>query len=264
MKKKVLVPIIALLVIAAFLIIAYCMPKTFGKGVNPSEVDHINIFDGQTGTGFTISNPEDIRYIVETIQSHPMKKDGISLGTMGYGFQISYLNQEEKDIIPMFFLNGDDTIRKDPFFYTCDGGLCFDYIKEIEENRKAITAFEDEMKILTLHVKEGDVVKPGDVLITFDTAILDAQIEDINKEIETLMAEIEGYAVDTLNPLANKRDLIAKANKSIEEKKSFLTILEARKESYIVLSDKEGVISKMEDDLTKKQWMKDEVIFYIE
>ena len=28
------------------------------------------------------------------------------------------------------------TIRKDPFFYKCDGGLCFDYIKEIESKTK--------------------------------------------------------------------------------------------------------------------------------
>ena len=38
----------------------------------------------------------------------------------------------DKDIIPLFILNSDDTIRKDPFFYRCDGGLCFDYINELE------------------------------------------------------------------------------------------------------------------------------------
>lgn len=109
------------------------MPKTFGKNVDPSEVDHINVFDGNTGTGFTITNPDDIKYIVENIQSHSMKKAGISLGRMGYSFKIRYIDSNDKDVIPVFTLNSDDTIRKDPFFYVCNGGLCFDYIKECEE-----------------------------------------------------------------------------------------------------------------------------------
>lgn len=105
----------------------------FGNNVNPSEVDHINVFDGNTGTGFTITNLEDIKYIVENIQNHPMKKDGISLDTTGYSFKISYIDSNDKDIIPVFILNSDNTIRKDPFFYFCNGGLCFDYIKKCEE-----------------------------------------------------------------------------------------------------------------------------------
>ncbi len=53
------------------------MPKTFGKNVNPSELDHINVFDGNTETGFTITESEDIEYIVSNIQSISMKREGI-------------------------------------------------------------------------------------------------------------------------------------------------------------------------------------------
>ncbi len=132
MKKKVFYPIIIILFLIILAIGYYFMPKTFGKNVNPSEVDHINVFDGNTGTGFTITNPEDIKYIVENIQNHTMKKDGISLGKVGYSFKISYIDSNDKDVIPIFIINSDDTIRKDPFFYVCDGGLCFDYIKDCE------------------------------------------------------------------------------------------------------------------------------------
>ena len=62
-----------------------------------------------------------------------MKRDGISLGRTGYSFKISYINSNDKDVIPVFILNSDNTICKDPFFYRCDGGLCFDYLKECEE-----------------------------------------------------------------------------------------------------------------------------------
>ena len=122
MKKRISIfVIIALIVFAAGY---YFMPKTFGLNVNSSEVDHINVFDGNTGTGFTITSPEDIRYIV--------KKDGIALGRMGYALKISYIDENDKDVIPVFILNSDTTIRKKPFFYVCDGGLCFDYIKNLE------------------------------------------------------------------------------------------------------------------------------------
>ncbi len=133
MKKKLLILVI---IVAALLVGAvgyYLMPKTFGKNVNPSEVDHINVFDGNTGTGFTITESEDIEYIVANIQSISMKRDGISLGRTGYGFKISYINSNDKDIIPVFILNSDNAIRKDPFFYRCDGVLCFDYLNECEE-----------------------------------------------------------------------------------------------------------------------------------
>ena len=133
MKKKAVIPLLAILVVMAAAAAVYFAPKTFGRNVDPSAVDHINVFDGNTGVGFTIDDPEDIRYIVENIQSRPMKRDGVSLGRIGYSLRLSYIDSEDQDVVPLFILNSDDTIRKDPFFYRCGGGLCFDYIKEIED-----------------------------------------------------------------------------------------------------------------------------------
>lgn len=132
-EKKKMFSVIVILAVIVCSAGYYFMPETFGKNVEPSEVDHINVFDGNTGTGFSITDPEEIKYIVGNIQNHSMKKAGISLGRMGYGFKINYIDSNDKDVIPVFFLNSDDTIRKDPFFYACDGGLCFDYIKKCEE-----------------------------------------------------------------------------------------------------------------------------------
>lgn len=133
MKKKLCILVILIAVLLVGTVGCYFMPKKFGKNVNPSEVDHINVFDGNTGTGFTITDSEDIEYIVANIQGISMKRDGISLGRTGYSFKISYINSNDKDIIPVFILNSDNTICKDPFFYRCDGGLCFDYLKACEE-----------------------------------------------------------------------------------------------------------------------------------
>lgn len=132
MKKKTAISVFAILLLAAAAAVFYFAPKTFGKGVAPSDVDHIRVIDGTTGRHFSIRSPEDIRYIVENIQSHPMKKAGISLGKTGYGFKLTYLDANGSVILPEIILNSDDTIRKDPFFYKCSGGLCYERIKEIE------------------------------------------------------------------------------------------------------------------------------------
>ena len=133
MKKKMLISIIAILGVAVLIIVFYAAPKTIGKNIKASEVDHINVFDGSTGVGFVIDNPEEIQYIVENIQSRSLKRDGFSFGYTGYSFKINYMDVNDKNILSEFIVNSDDTIRKDPFFYRCEGGLCFDYLKNMEE-----------------------------------------------------------------------------------------------------------------------------------
>ncbi len=103
MKKELRILVILIAVLLVGTVGYYFMPKKFGKNVNPSEVDHINVFDGNTGTGFTITDSEDIEYIVANIQGISMKRDGISLGRTGYSFKISYINSNDKDIIPVLF-----------------------------------------------------------------------------------------------------------------------------------------------------------------
>ncbi len=132
MKKKLVISGVAILSLLVLAAVCYSMPKTFGKTIDPSEVDHINVFDGNTGVAFLIEDPQDIQYIVENVQSHPMKRAGLSWGKMGYGFRLSYVDGRGQAILPDFLLNSEDAIRKDPFLYRCDGGLCFAYLQDIE------------------------------------------------------------------------------------------------------------------------------------
>ena len=132
MKKKITIVVSIFLVLMIVSAVYYFTPKIFGKGVDPLNVDHINVFDGNTGVGFTVDNSGDIQYIVENIQSKPMRRGGVSLGRMGYKFSIEYVDKNDKAIIPIFFINSDNTIRKAPFFYYCDGGLCIEYLTELE------------------------------------------------------------------------------------------------------------------------------------
>lgn len=61
-----------------------------------------------------------------------MKRDSISVGYSGYSFRVQFMDQNGK-VIDSFIINSSNTIRDDPFFYRCDGGLCYDYIKELED-----------------------------------------------------------------------------------------------------------------------------------
>ena len=80
MKKELRILVILIAVLLVGTVGYYFMPKKFGKNVNPSEVDHINVFDGNTGTGFTITDSEDIEYIVANIQGISMKRDNVLRG----------------------------------------------------------------------------------------------------------------------------------------------------------------------------------------
>lgn len=122
-----------IIVIAAVAISAmwYFAPRTFLRGVEPSEVKSISVFDGNIGKSFVIDDPAEIKYIVENIQNVKMERDKVSVGYSGFRFRISFNNNNGK-AIDSFIINRADTIRDDPFFYRCNGDLCFEYIEGLE------------------------------------------------------------------------------------------------------------------------------------
>lgn len=120
----------AIIIIAIF-VIWYFSPKIFLRGINAANVKSISVFDGNTGKSFSINNPDEIHYIVENIQSIKMERGNISINYSGYSFRISFYGEDER-VIDSFIINSVNTIRSDPFFYRCDDGLCFDYLKELE------------------------------------------------------------------------------------------------------------------------------------
>lgn len=132
-KQKILLLLIAIvIVIIVVLAVWYFSPKTFLSDIEATDVKSISVFDGSTGKRFDIDDPEEIKYIVKNIQDNEMERDKISVNYSGSAFQMSFRSENEK-ILDSFAINGDNTIRSDPFFYCCDGGLCYDYLKELED-----------------------------------------------------------------------------------------------------------------------------------
>lgn len=133
-KQKLLLSLIAIvIVIITILAVWYFSPKTFLNSIKATDITYISVFDGNTGERFDINNPEKIKYIVENIQSNKMKRDKLSINYSGFSFQMSFYGENEK-ILDSFIIDSDNTIRSNPFLYRCDGGLCYDYIKELEDN----------------------------------------------------------------------------------------------------------------------------------
>ena len=133
MKKKISMLIIAIVIaIIAISAVLYFSPRAFLSGVDPSDVKSISVFDGNTGERFVIDDLAEIKYIVENIQGIEMERYKVSVGYSGFFFRMSFNGSNGKEI-DTFVINSAHTIRDDPFFYRCNGGLCFEYLKELED-----------------------------------------------------------------------------------------------------------------------------------
>lgn len=132
-KTKRLIILAAAIVLAAIAgIFIFCTsPKRFKE--NLQEINKIYIFNGNTGKDFTVSDSEQIEYIADNIKNSNLKRDGISLGYVGYGFKLKFLDSQG-NVLTEIIVNSEDTIRKDPFFYTnSNEELCFDYLLKLEQ-----------------------------------------------------------------------------------------------------------------------------------
>ncbi|MDE5950883.1 MAG: hypothetical protein K2H12_04800 [Acetatifactor sp.] len=90
-KQKISLLILVIVIAAtAILLVWYFSPRIFLEGVEPSDIKSIIVFDGNTGKGFYILAADEIRYIVENIQGNKMERDGVSIGYMGWSFQMIF------------------------------------------------------------------------------------------------------------------------------------------------------------------------------
>lgn len=111
-------------------------PVVFLKNVDANEISKIEVFDGNKGEQFTVTNQEEIAFIVSNIQNAKMKREKISIGRIGTRFNMQFYNLKDKKV-DEFIINGEGVIRKDPFFYIDKTeSLCTDYLEAIEEKAK--------------------------------------------------------------------------------------------------------------------------------
>lgn len=133
LNKKLLIILLIICIILISGVVWYIKPLNLLE-LNPDNVSKISIFDGNTGIALSITEKEDITYIINNLNAIVLKKDGISTGFTGYSFKTTiYLkNGEEAGGWNNFIINSEDTIRKDPFFYkVVEGEIDYQYIRRL-------------------------------------------------------------------------------------------------------------------------------------
>ena len=113
MKHKLIIIGLAIVFVLG-LFIWYNIPVRFLSGADSEEIREIYIFNGNTGQGFIVNEPERIEAIVRNISASKFKRTEVALGKMGYKYELTFFfgNKSEELII-----NSPTTIRKGAFYY---------------------------------------------------------------------------------------------------------------------------------------------------
>ena len=104
------------------------------------DLDHNEIMEivvnGNSGNTTHIKDDEQIQHIIDNLNDIKVKRSKLSSGYSGYSFKVTiYLaDGSEAGDWNNFIINSDDTIRKDPFFYSVTkGNIDYSYIEGIVE-----------------------------------------------------------------------------------------------------------------------------------
>lgn len=137
MKKrtKVIGIIGCILLLYALLLVWWFMPTHFLRGVESQQVAAIEVFNGNNGNKFEITDSEDITYIIDHIQQQPFHKTQLSLFYIGTLYQMRFMGADGNEI-DHFFVNSYRLIRRDPFFYECDESMgVIEYMENLEKTQ---------------------------------------------------------------------------------------------------------------------------------
>lgn len=133
MKKKIVIVLSVILICLIGVIVWYNTPLGL-TDLAPDEVMEIVVFNGNSGKTTHISDEQQIQHIIQNLNDVEVKRSKPSVGYMGYSFKMTiYLSDgNEADGWNNFIINSENTIRKDPFFYSVvSGEIDYDYIESI-------------------------------------------------------------------------------------------------------------------------------------
>ncbi|EEG78595.1 hypothetical protein [Dethiobacter alkaliphilus] len=128
MAKTKIAMIFSLIIVLA--LIWWFMPNSL-TSIDPEKVSVIIIFNGNTGNSTTISESDDVSYIIDSFNKTTIRKEKLSIGYMGYGYLLTII-KNDASIYNEFIINSANNIRKDPFFYqVTTNSIDYDYIQNL-------------------------------------------------------------------------------------------------------------------------------------
>ena len=89
--------------------------------IDADRVNEIVVFNGTTGRRIEISDQDEIRYIVESLNGVVFQKNKWSVGYMGFGLRATFRDAKGKRIDELI-INSDDYLRYKGFFYDAVNG----------------------------------------------------------------------------------------------------------------------------------------------
>ena len=135
MKKKISILLSVVLILLVGIAVWYHATINL-MNLDANEVMEIVVFNGNSGNTTHIEDKEQIQHIIDNLNDVEVKRSKLSAGYSGYSFKVTiYLSDgNEADDWNNFIINSDDTIRKDPFFYSVTKGkIDYNYIENIVE-----------------------------------------------------------------------------------------------------------------------------------
>ena len=133
MKKKVPLVLAVVLILVTGIAVWYHAQIDL-MNLDPDEVMEIAVFNGSSGNTTQIKDREQIQHIIDDLNGIELKRSKLSVGYTGYSFQVTiYLSDgSEAEGWNHFIINSEDTIRKDPFFYSVtEGKIEYGYIENL-------------------------------------------------------------------------------------------------------------------------------------
>ncbi len=135
MKNKKIVLIILTLVIAVVGIgLIWYNSSVDMLNLDVEKVAVIEVQNGNTGEHLEITDQDDIAHLIDQWNSVVLSRGKLSSGYVGYSLRITLLDHDGKELSGMnnFYINTDEVMRIDPFFYDVESGnLSHDYIQEL-------------------------------------------------------------------------------------------------------------------------------------
>ena len=133
MKRKTILVSSGTAILLAGLFVWYTLPVDL-MDLDHKEVLELVVFNGSSGNATHITDKEQIQHIIDDLNDVEIKRTRPSMGYSGYGLSVYLSDGNEAGDWNNFIINSEDTIRKDPFFYSViKGYIDYNYIENIAE-----------------------------------------------------------------------------------------------------------------------------------
>ena len=135
MKKRIPILLSVVLIVLVGITVWFHTPIDL-MNLDTNKVMEIVVFNGNSGNTTHIEDKEQIQHIIDNLDDIEIKRSKLSAGYTGYSFKVTiYLSDgNEADGWNNFIINSDDTLRKDPFFYSVTKGrIDYNYVEKIVE-----------------------------------------------------------------------------------------------------------------------------------